>query len=131
MKVYLATSGEYSDYRVRRVFTRREDAEAYELADGVEEVEVDEGPVEVRTKHYLTWSSWIPDREADGWAAANPSVTTDREDYDGRPSLGHRWREESLGWTLSVHGWDLGAVRKVYSEQRAQFIAKQDMGIVE
>ena len=32
MKIYLAMSGEYSDYRVRHAFARREDAEAYPRA---------------------------------------------------------------------------------------------------
>lgn len=35
MKVYLATAGEYSDYRVKHAFARREDAESYRLGDDV------------------------------------------------------------------------------------------------
>ena len=55
MKVYLATAGEYSDYRVRHAFTREEDAEAYPLGDDVLELEVHDGPVEVRTGTCWTW----------------------------------------------------------------------------
>ena len=47
-RVYLATSGTY-DYRVQAVFTRREDAESFGLADDVEEFELHDGPLEVRT----------------------------------------------------------------------------------
>jgi hypothetical protein len=37
MIIYLATRGEYSDYRVCHAFARREDAEAYKLGDDVAE----------------------------------------------------------------------------------------------
>lgn len=132
MKVYLATAGEYSDYGVVHVFARREDAEAYSLADDVEEFEVREGPIEVRTWHFLMWEPAIPDRPASTTAAANPLEHSDERDYDGRPKhVEHRWDERRpYGRTsLTVQGWDLERVRKVYSEQRAQYIARQDMGV--
>jgi hypothetical protein len=37
-KVYLATSGEYSDFTVRHAFAREEDARSYLLADDVMEL---------------------------------------------------------------------------------------------
>ena len=55
MKVYLATAGEYSDYRVCHAFARREDAESYKLGDDVKELEVHDGPVEVRYWYDLDW----------------------------------------------------------------------------
>ena len=72
MKVYLATSGEYSDYGVCHAFSRREDAEAYPLGDDVLELEVHDGPVEVRFWYEMSWVPRWPDRESDGLTAANP-----------------------------------------------------------
>lgn len=130
MKVYLATAGEYSDYRVMHVFARREDAEAYELADDVEEYEVNDGPVGVRTWHILMWDSAVVDRAADDVRSANPHEWTDRRDFDGRINrVEHRWDGHLNGPRLVVQGWDLERVRKVYSEQRAQHVARQDMGV--
>ena len=127
MKVYLATSGEYSDYRVRGVFTRREDAEAYALGDDVEEYELHNGPVEVRTWHQLSWSPQIPDRERGNMNRANPNKYEERRDFDGHEKHAeHEWREHPIGPILVVSGWDLARVRKVYSEQRAQYLAHKE-----
>ncbi len=121
-KVYLATSGEYSDYRVRHVFTRREDAEAYRLADEVEERELHDGPVEVRAWHTLTWRPKFPDRPAEFPQVANPFESKELRDFDGQPGLvEHEWTQ---GPVLNVRGWDLRRVRKVYSEQRARYLAE-------
>ena len=127
MKVYLATAGSYSDYRVRAVFTREEDARAYALADDVEEYELHDGPVEVRTWHQLSWSTGIPDRKSDGFALANPNTYENRRDFDGHEKHAeHEWREHPAGPILVVGGWDLARVRKVYSEQRAKYLAEQE-----
>ena len=136
-KIYLATSGEYSDYRVQHVFSRREDAEAYELGDGVEERELQEGPVEVRVWHMLFWDARIGDRKGDSLRQANPYEYSQRRDFDGRPGhTEHRWHGDhdaryperagtsANGPRLQVSGWDLDRVRKVYSEQRAQYEAR-------
>jgi len=127
VKVYLATSGEYSDYRVGHVFTRREDAEAYPLGDDVEERELRDGPVEVRDWHTVTWRADAPDLPADGLRATNPWVTSYLRDFDGRPGhIEHDWAgpPERAGPVLAVRGWDREGVMKVYSEQRAQFLAR-------
>lgn len=131
MKVYLATSGEYSDYRVQQVFVRREDAEGYALGDDVQEFELREGPAETRIEHRLYWNSWTEDREETATTGANPWVATERLDFDGQPHrVEHQWNHNSRhGSHLTVKGWDLVRIRKVYSEQRAQFIAKRDMGV--
>jgi hypothetical protein len=126
MKVYLATSGEYSDFRVRQVFARREDAESYELGDDVEEREVRDGPVEVRSWHFLYWRPGKPDSGGDSLACGNPWSSSRPSDFDGRPRLvQHHWDDHGPGRVLAVEGWDLDGVRKVYSEQRAQHIAAQ------
>jgi hypothetical protein len=127
MKVYLATSGEYSDFRVRHVFARREDAESYELGDDVEEREVRDGPVEVRSWHRLYWHPGKPDADdGDSFALGNPWSSSRPSDFDGRARLvEHRWDDTAGGRVLTVEGWDLDGVRKVYSEQRAQHIAAQ------
>lgn len=123
MKVYLATSGEYSDYRVAHVFTRQEDAEAYRLGDDVEERELQEGPVEVRRWYMLRWATDVADREAVFVYAANPAEYSELRDFDGDDRHAeHHWN----GVYLDVGGWDLALVRKVYSEQRAQYTARQE-----
>jgi hypothetical protein len=122
MKVYLATSGEYSDYRVQHVFTRREDAETYALGDDVMECELHDGPVEVRTWHTLRWYANSPDHEGDSYRIGNPWLDSEQRDWDGRPGhVQHSWH--AVGTQLLVEGWDLQRVRKTYSEQRAQRLA--------
>ena len=124
MIIYLATSGEYSDYQVCHAFAKREDAESYKLGDDVKEMEVRDGPVEVRTWHTLNWRADWPEREAEaGFVAGNPHPWTERRDFDGdERRVEHTW---SGGVHLNVQGWDPDLVRKVYSEQRAQFLAPE------
>jgi hypothetical protein len=130
-KAYLATSGEYSDYRVCHAFAREEDAMSYGLGDDVLELEIHEGPIEVRNWHFMTWHPHLPDRQGDTHAAPNPLFSTERRDFDGRPKHAeHRWDVDHLGHQrLIVQGWHLERVQKVYSEQRAQYIARKDMGV--
>ncbi len=129
MKVYLATSGEYSDYQIAHVFARKEDAEAYQGATRVEEFEVRDGPVEMRPWHTLIWSPDIGNREGDGLALANPHESSWPKDFDGKPrNVTHAWYgpPQRTGPILYVEGWDLDRARKVYSEQRAQFLAREE-----
>jgi hypothetical protein len=129
VKVYIATSGEYSDYTICHVFARQEDAEAYEGASRVEEFEVRDGPVEMRPWHTLMWRANHPDGERDSSHLAHPYESSWPQDFDGRPDhVAHYWAgpPERTGPILTVQGWDLTRVRKVYSEQRAQYIARQD-----
>ena len=129
MKIYLATAGEYSDYRVCHAFARREDAESYKLGDDVKEMEVHDGPVEVRAWHTLIWTPARGDREAEWPATANPSKFSSLKDFDGDPrNVVHAWYgpPQRTGDVLHVEGWDLARVRKVYSEQRAQFLARKE-----
>ena len=123
-KVYLSTRGEYSDYRVAHVFTRREDAEAYKLGEDVEERELHDGPVEVRRWYVLRWHADRPDRpQPQSFSLSNPHTDSDVRDFDGdEKHAEHRWYENML----SVGGWDLALVKKVYSEQRAQYLARQE-----
>lgn len=125
MKVYLATSGEYSDYHVQHVFAREEDARSYELADDVEEYDLREGPVRTAIRYVLQWQPGLPDRDGDSLRLANPYESTERDDFDGHLSrVEHRILEP--GGLLVVKGWDLNGVRKVYSEQRAQILARRE-----
>lgn len=139
MKVYLAMANDDDD-RVQRAFARREDAEAYELADEVEEFEVLDGPVEVRDWHTLYWVAGHPDRlEPEGVWAANPRLSSERWAVDERPSdITSEWKKHpkkavvlatgevltEVTHTLTVEGWDLEQVGAVYAEQRAEYEAK-------
>lgn len=131
--VYLATAGAYSDYRVVHAFARREDAESYKLGDEVKEMEVHEGPVEVRTWYVLFWWPDRPDAPPDAITAGNPWTNfSDQRDYDGDPGhVEHQWEVQSnINYVqhplLSVGGWDLALVKKVYGEQRGQYLARQE-----
>jgi len=129
VKVYLATSGEYSDYGVCHAFSRREDAEAYPLGDDVLELEVHDGPVEVRFWYEMSWVPRWPDRESDGLTAANPYISSEQRDFDGdERHVRHEWDgpHAANGPWLTVQGWDKQVVLKVYGEQRAQYLARQE-----
>ena len=91
MKVYLATAGEYSDYRVCRAFARREDAEAYPLGDDVLEMDVHDSSAEVRPWHRMRWFADRPDRKSDGFASANPSAYEESRDFDNDPRHVKHW----------------------------------------
>lgn len=135
MKVYLATSGDHGDYSILRVFRNREDAEAYELADDIDEREVEEGPVDVRRWHGLYWYSWCPDLAFNERGQTNPVTVSEPREYDPVQQVGHWWTVYEArsgspgGHQLTVCGWDWQAVQKVYAEQRAQYMAKRDMGV--
>lgn len=126
-KVYLATSGEYSDYRVLHVFTREEDAREYKLGEDVEERELHDGPVEVRVWHSLDWRSWTPEKQGSAYVVGNPDEEHELRDFDGREGhCEHHWeRFPDRKALLTVSGWDLDRVRKVYSEQRAKYLAEK------
>jgi hypothetical protein len=109
--IYLATSGEYDDYRVEAAFTRREDAEAFELGDSVEEIELRDGPAEVRTWHQLRWYQGTPLREGiPGHRNPNP-MASDRERriWDGNPDR----LEVSYPapGQVDIQGWDPALIR--------------------
>lgn len=121
-KVYLATAGEYSSYRVLHVFAREEDAADYGLADNVEEVDLHDEPVEVRYWYTLHWFSWQPD------STSNPAEAGELRDFDGHAeNISNYWGSTLIPErrTLTVQGWDRDRVRKVYSEQRTKYLAEQ------
>jgi hypothetical protein len=133
-KVYLATAGEYSSFRILHAFAREEDAESYKLGGDVLEFEVHEGPVEVRTWYSLKWRG---DRGefmgTEPRGARNPYVYAgEQRDFNGNEkhvqhSWGRAYLQECDGNAhLTVEGWDLALVKKVYSEQRAQYLARQE-----
>ncbi|KAB8186895.1 hypothetical protein FH608_046240 [Nonomuraea phyllanthi] len=146
MKVYLATSGAYSDYEIDHVFARREDAEAYELADRVEEFELHEGPVETRVWYSLTWWPDEPDGDHEVpmsghghrpdymLTLTNPRpIEGRRRDFDARPNhVEHRWMGGYAKGkaSLTVEGWDAERVLKVYGERRAEWLNNRTLGMV-
>jgi hypothetical protein len=130
VKVYVATSGEYSDYRIQHIFLERRDAEAYEGGDDVVEYEVMEGPVVRRPRYQLIWSPKIEDREQiPGQQMGNPFESVYQEDYlgDDPGYATHNWTARGHELVLYVQGWELDRVRKVYSEQRAIYLAHQEV----
>jgi hypothetical protein len=114
-----------ADHEPRYAFTRAEDAHAYSVGADVLTLEVRDGPVKTRPWHKIFW---VPPLE--------PHESCVEKDFDGRPGrVEYAWLRGDVGspprTALTVEGWDAQRVRKVYSEQRAQHIAKQDMGLTE
>lgn len=103
MKVYVATSGEYSDFRICRVFARREDAENYRIADDVQEWEVEEHPVAIGTHYTLWWDPHRPDTESQDGFHANPWIFTDLGELPAMRTVEHLWPTQPLpgggGWS--------------------------------
>lgn len=123
MKVYVATSGSYSDYRIEAVFAREEDARDFELGEHFEEYEVHEGPLEVRDWWTLRW---FPRADS----SRDPIPYSSPRAFDGHPNYAcHEWNKDAGHPMLVVSGWDRDRVMKVFSEQRAQWIARKDMGV--
>ncbi|WP_433364111.1 hypothetical protein [Streptosporangium sp. CA-115845] len=117
MKVYLTASdqpGEYN-YTNLRIFTRREDAEAYELAAHIEEFDLTEGPVEVRTWHTIRWH--LGENQ-------EPQERTERRDFDGNTSTFRAtWEGPARRPTAIVVGsWDMETTREAFADERAQYM---------
>jgi hypothetical protein len=112
--IYLATSGGIG-CKVEAVFARREDAEAFALGDGVEEFELHDGPLEVRTWYHLRWYRKQPLMEAppDG-RFANPRPLDELRIWDGDPDRVEITR--IADYQIDVEGWDLARVRSRLDE---------------
>jgi hypothetical protein len=116
MKVYVATSGdpgEY-DYEVLRVFAHREHAKAYELGTRVLEFEVDEEPLDVKTRHVVTWDTGM-DRP--------PSISHYTAAVDGR--------EDTLEYSTEApyeqaETWDPLHAKVLFGLRRREYEAFQD-----
>lgn len=147
MKVYVATRGSYSDYRIVGMFAREEDAAAYELGEDVEEFEIHDGPQEVRNWYTLTWYPDKPEPEYPtpaGYFTGTPAGTRanpyedrypERRDFDGHSrTVEHRWSRpygllETATGVLSVSGWEWEKIRKVFGDLRAEWLYNQSQGM--
>ena len=79
--------------------------------------------------HDLDWRADLPaEREIEGFGKVpNPYLDPEPEmrDFDGNEKhVQHTWSVS--GTYLNVQGWDKQLVLKVYSEQRAQYVARQE-----
>ena len=93
MKVYIATHGEREDREIVGVFLTLADAEDCGLADDVEEHDLLEGPMDVRTRHQV----WITRH---GPRAGLTSSSSWREQYDGNDEVVFPSATVALGWDL-------------------------------
>lgn len=119
MKVYLAMRGDDYESSVLRVFAHKEDADAHPMADFVTEMDVDEGPADVRQWHTLTWNL----REG-----SEPYVRADwLEFHGGDPNQATHSIDCAIEAPyrpveMVVVGWNLDAVHRLFAEQRAAFL---------
>lgn len=108
-------------------FTSRELAESDPPGDGVQELELLDGPADIRPWYILTWDTRM--RDAAG-RYKDPFVWSENRDYDGSEvPIRHHWSgqyPDGPGIYLNVQGWDRDLVLKVYSEQRAKALAGQE-----
>lgn len=131
--IYLLTSGSYSDYSVEAVFTDK--AEAERVAEvlnqsSYESYGVEDFPlVSERMEHVLQLQLNFTDTAAYGWS--RPPVERYMEAERIRRIF--PWQEESCDFRshtsafgFVVEGTDIERVRKVYSERRAEWIAKAE-----
>jgi hypothetical protein len=141
--VYLAVSGEYSDFRVNRVFTDPSDVDRYvaTLGGRVEEYQLNHGlPAATRMLHKLLASvivDWKPFPSTrlpgvvihdwtdcypafpgvDGPEGDRPVVAIDREDSSPSPY-------RALVGRVTVTGYVERTVRQAYSEALAGLVAE-------
>ncbi|MFC4114137.1 DUF7296 family protein [Nonomuraea zeae] len=114
VKVYVATSGSYSDYTVEAVFRNKEDAQAYKLADDWLEFVLMDGPADVRPHYLATWN-----QRSGEWSSSHDSLYDGNDDVsvtDGSDYLNNPW--------IRVTGWDRERVFKVLGERKAELLAK-------
>lgn len=114
MKVYLATSGypgEYG-YQLLHAFMNMSDAEAYELADGVLEMDVHQGPVEVRPRYVV---AWVKDHNQ------SPTLQTYAASFDDRPD-----EDDTSGFMVRFKTWDKDRAKAKHDEQFAVFVAERE-----
>jgi hypothetical protein len=130
--IYLAWSEgmEPGDMTIEAAFTHREDAEALELSDQVQEIPLRDGPAEVRDWHGVIWYLGRPlqtPEETRPGSVPNPypySGGAQRMIYDGQS---HRLEvakgmPNAIGYgTVWVWGWDLELVmaegNRIYREE--------------
>jgi hypothetical protein len=127
MKVYMVTSGSYSDYRVHHLFLKEDDAKGYIATKdrGYEydytEMDVHKGPV----KRQVQWTArWYPTFNI------SRTLVDDEIVEDTEIVLRHKWDHWENGEgeqnILIVYGPTKEAVLKVYSEQRAIYLARKE-----
>ena len=146
MKIYVVTSGEYSSYSYGPVFMHEEHAKAYVDSKGsrggwnnydYEEEELIEVPVTQRTRWHLRWPSKMPVFEsADGhlstlvrYEEPEPHIYSSVEDDLNELKVSVEWWHEMAfdgRDVLSIQGPSEEAVLKVFSEQRAIYLARKE-----
>lgn len=115
MKVYVATRGEPGeyDYEVLRAFAHREHAEAYELADRVIELDIDEQPLQVRQRHVVTW---------DYSRERPPSIAFYDAGFDDRPDS----EEHDDGPLIQAETWDPFKAKALFEQRQREYETSRD-----
>ncbi|MFD9947694.1 hypothetical protein ACFWYW_46490 [Nonomuraea sp. NPDC059023] len=128
--VYLAIGGEYDGRWVRKVFARREDAASYGCADGVEEWQVNTGPVETRTWIRAIWTINDPAAPEYLFDAVNPfdlDGYSEVRDYDGQAgALAVEWwppYSDGEPWQIQISGWDPDLATAAWKQRRDRLVA--------
>lgn len=108
MKIYIVTSGTYSDYCIRRVFTNKEKAEEYrEWLHGSNEVEEydtsDDMPTEKKYCVYVDLK-WYPDKSEETVVSAYKNTESDF-DYQTYTNY-NTWEEIIVVRNVSAGNYD-------------------------
>ena len=116
-KAYVVTSGDYSDYRIRAVFSNKKAAEAYvENVRYREYCEIEDWPLNATHEHKMP--KWQVNMQRHGKAYCF-AVDLDEE-------TGNRFQAPTKGQAYmvsTVEAKDAEHATKIANEQRAQFIA--------
>ena len=146
MKVWFASSGDYSEYRVDQVFASRETAERYVEVNGHSYVEGGDDGIEVRdslpepifelalrctvTRYGVEFEfedrrGWFPEVDDEDWRPRRACEV----DIISKPSWVGRLTDSTHEATVSVNvvGYDEERVRKVYTERKARALAEFDI----
>ena len=109
MKVYVVTSGEYSDYMIRKIFLDKDKAEEYRkwLSDSNDVEEYDTSDEDVINKQYKIWVDlkWYPNKKENLTARSQKDCEANYNydfyyDYDGT------WEELVVARTVSGENFD-------------------------
>lgn len=119
-KVYISTSGAYSDYSVEAAYLNEEDAKNCPKGDDYLELVLNDGPMDLRTRYHASWDTRFQ-------ATQKIHVITDDEEYDGNEEVTlSSYKNPVMNHVrFAASSWDREKAVKLVSDARAQYLAKK------
>lgn len=133
MKVFVVTAGEYSDYHIEKVFTDRIKAHMYSLMGSeyeyrqVEEYEVDEIDVDVKSKHLRIVYDYNSDRIVE-ILINDCEINTRRVTDDWyRVEFTIPLTNEKVYKSVCRYGKNSGLIKRITEDTFARFLYENDL----